>query len=185
MNKRQSENKLPPNSLSGRNAHTSLRHNQHNQITKPDNVLRFLRFINDKVGLNDCWEWNGTLTKDGYGSFWLNGKTLRAHRASWILFEGEIPEGLQVLHKCDNPLCVRTAHLFLGTTQENTADRNKKNRQAKGEIQGASKLSSDEVAYIRKNYRRGNGSILARTFNVSPSAISCITTGKYWRHINE
>lgn len=181
---------LGPKNLSGRNKATStyqlpsLRHNQHSPILKSDDVLRFIRYLKDKVDLSGCWIWEGMTDKDGYGKFFYKKRTERAHRVSWILFKGEIPEELYVCHTCDNRSCVNPYHLFLGTNQENTKDRDNKERQARGEKQGASLLTSEEVKYIRDNYRRGNGGILARKFGVSRSAISCITTGKYWRHLN-
>jgi hypothetical protein len=80
-----------------------------------------------------CWEWLGKGDKDGYGKFCVKRATYRAHRISWILFNGGDPGDLCVLHRCDNPRCVRPDHLFLGTPGDNNADRDAKGRQCKGD----------------------------------------------------
>lgn len=78
----------------------------------------------DKVLVGDgCWEWQaGTQKHNGYGSFSMNGRDVKAHRVSWLLWYGEIPKGLRVLHRCDNPPCIRPDHLFLGTQKDNVLD---------------------------------------------------------------
>jgi len=81
-----------------------------------------------------CWEWTGARLK--YGLLSVKGRPRWAHRVSWVLTYGTIPPGLCVLHHCDNPPCVRPDHLFLGTTLENIADRDRKGRQARGDRSG-------------------------------------------------
>jgi hypothetical protein len=82
---------------------------------------RFLDKI--RVAESGCHEWCSTMRKDGYGKFWLDGQTVQAHRAAWIVFQGEIPKGKLVLHKCDNRKCVNTNHLYIGTAKDNTRDK--------------------------------------------------------------
>lgn len=80
------------------------------------------------IPFHECWEWTAGLDKDGYGKFWFKNETIRAHRFSYELHFGPIKEGLCVCHTCDNPGCVRPEHLWLGTIQENSKDRDNKKR---------------------------------------------------------
>lgn len=87
-----------------------------------------------------CWEWQGSrYFPPGfpYGRLCVQRKTFKAHRLAWLLTFGDIPKGFCVCHTCDNPPCVRPSHLFLGTNADNTLDRDRKGRQAKGEKHGA------------------------------------------------
>lgn len=96
-----------------------------------------------------CWEWIRCKSPKGYGWFRFNLKrrsvgkktktTIRAHRLSWLLNCGDIPEGLFVLHRCDNPACVRPDHLFLGTIKDNYDDAVSKGRRIPGRNKGLPK----------------------------------------------
>jgi hypothetical protein len=78
---------------------------------------------------NGCWVWTGSTQNSGYGKLLgFDGKTISAHRASWLLHHGDIPGNLQVLHTCDNRSCVNPDHLFLGTASDNMRDCSEKNR---------------------------------------------------------
>lgn len=147
----------------------------------PDTLDRFLSKIAFSAG--GCWEWLGSLTDRGYGRFHLGGKTLRAHRVSWELFRGSIPDDLYVLHKCDNPRCVNTSHLFLGTHQDNMDDRSEKGRvpERHGIKSGTAKLTDEDVLKIRESSETGVE--LSRLFGVSTSSISLIRSEKTWAHI--
>lgn len=82
-------------------------------------------------GPDDCWEWGAGIGANGYGKFRLSDprREAGAHRMAWALAKGaEVPEGLCVLHKCDNPPCCNPAHLFLGTKGDNNRDRAEKGR---------------------------------------------------------
>lgn len=83
--------------------------------------------------MSGCWIWLGTITAHGYGEFWGGGIRVKAHRYSYKLHNGGIPDGAHILHKCDTPCCVNPDHLFAGTNLENIADKVAKGRQAAGE----------------------------------------------------
>lgn len=102
------------------------------------------RFWQKVVKTDGCWRWAGrNRHKFGYGIIGSNSpkhlgrRGMEAHRLSWIIHFGQIPEGLSVLHKCDNPECTRPDHLFLGTTVDNLADMRRKGREARGETHGS------------------------------------------------
>ena len=102
------------------------------QAELEDRVKRFnAKFMPEKDG---CWIWTASARGSGYGQFYLKKykRQIEAHRASWLLHVGDIPDGLQVLHRCDVRLCVNPEHLFLGTAKDNTQDMIAKNRQKMG-----------------------------------------------------
>ena len=125
-----------------------------------------------------CWLWVGGLTDIGYGGFWVNGRTLGAHRVSYELYIGPIGDK-KVLHKCDNRCCVNPNHLFLGTSQDNSNDMVEKNRQARGESCGNSKLTKKDVEKIRQSDLSSRK--LAEMFDISKTNILDIKNNKIWR----
>ena len=82
----------------------------------------------DIQGPNDCWLWTAYKDKNGYGNFWFNGKTIKAHRMVWSFINKEIANGICACHTCDTPPCVNPSHLWLGTPQNNTDDMMRKGR---------------------------------------------------------
>ncbi len=132
-----------------------------------------------------CWEWLGTTDPYGYGQF--STKTCRlAHRFSWEIHNGPIPDGLFVLHTCDNPPCSNPNHLFLGTHQDNAQDRAKKNRSYHpyGEKNRQAKLTNEKVTAIINRHKLGESrTSLMEAFNISRSVIAKIVTKQGWQHI--
>lgn len=143
-----------------------------------------------KVSKSDeCWLFVGSRHHLGYGQFTLNGRVNKAHRVSWMIHYGEIPEGMCVLHRCDVRNCINPAHLFLGTQQDNIADMVAKGRQRAGRQRGVdnpmSKLTPETVKEIRAAYKEGAISQhkLAKLFKVSPMTVNRIVNHKLWSHI--
>ncbi len=128
----------------------------------------------------DCWEWVAARTQAGYGRFSAHDY---AHRYSWELHNGPIPEGMFVCHRCDNPPCVRPDHLFVGTARDNVHDAVAKGRFLHGETSTSSKLTTADVIDIRHRVARESISDIARRFGVERSHIRSIVAGRRWAHV--
>lgn len=159
--------------------------------TKEERIATFMTYF-DKVESTGCWIWNKATKmssdKNGsqwvYGAFCMNGEQIASHRASWILFRGDIPRGHFVCHKCDVTRCVNPDHLFTGTPKDNTTDMVQKHRHQHGERHGNAKLDREKVAQIKKLLAAGGGNIeIGNKFNVSDATIYGIAKGRTWRHV--
>jgi len=134
-----------------------------------------------------CWIWTGCKNADGYGTISVNGKMHMAHRLSWELTNGPIPNGLFVCHKCDNPSCINPEHLFLGTNKDNMQDKVKKGRKngggpARGERNGSAKITKADVLEIRKLHANGiSGRKIADKFGISDSQVFRIILNQCWK----
>lgn len=138
---------------------------------------RFWKYT-DRRGPDECWLWTGLRDKGNYGviAVRVNGvsKSWRAHRFSWTIANGEIPSGLLVLHKCDNPICVNPAHLRVGTQLDNMRDKTEKGR---GNLRSGyrhykSKLSDQDILDIRASTESGKA--LAEKYKTTANYISNI-----------
>lgn len=130
-----------------------------------------------------CWLWTAYVTRLGYGRFGMNGLALPAHRVSWMLHFGPIPDGLFVCHRCDVRNCVNPAHLFLGTALDNAQDMMLKGRggQRKGEAHHRAKLTAEQVLDIRKQFLCGvRQSAIRRQFGISKAQVSKICRNQSW-----
>jgi hypothetical protein len=140
-------------------------------------------------GLGPCWVWiAGTFKSGGYGAFRVMNRgniTVRAHRFSYELVNGQIPEGLHALHHCDNPRCVRPSHLFAGTNLQNTQDKVTKGRQRRGETAPLAKLTEVQVGEIRAIYASGqaNQYELATRYGVSQGTVWDVVSRRGWKHV--
>jgi len=144
----------------------------------------------DAKGPDECWPWTGSRSRHGYGRIGLGGKRGRveiASRVSWELSHGPIPDGMGVLHRCDNPSCVNPAHLFLGTQADNVADMYAKGRgnRPRGEAHTCARFTVDQVLSIRQSYAAGGISQreLGERYGVSHRAIGRLVAGKTWSHV--
>lgn len=137
------------------------------------------RFESKVEKSSSCWVWKGATDKNGYGIFRLDGKNIKAHRFAFELWVHPIPGGLCCCHRCDNPGCVNPSHIFLGTNAENTADKVRKNRQAR--VRGYFKLSADQALMIREH--KGTQREIAERFGISRSQVGNIKRGDHWKAI--
>ncbi len=141
------------------------------------------RFLFDKLKAkaapaeNGCLEWKGATDEDGYGLIWWMGKKQRAHRVSWSIFNGEIPEDMVMGHRCDNPPCIEPGHLFVTTQQGNLDDMAGKGR-------STASVDEETVRRIRRAKRAGmTEAATAKLFGVSRSLVKDIWTGKTRRNV--
>lgn len=145
---------------------------------------RFWKYVDKTSSPVGCWLWTGHVA-NRYGVTWFNMKNKRAHRASWELANNcEIPQGMSVLHKCDNPLCVNPDHLSLGSHIQNMQDMVSKSRNPKMEKSGRAKLTATQVKEIRERYAKGEKPTpLSIEFGVSQENVSNIVARRSWREI--
>lgn len=130
----------------------------------------------------ECWLWLGATTS-GYGQVHWRGRVVYAHRLAYELANKKPPGSLHVCHECDNRACVNPSHLFLGTVADNMADRDAKNRQARGEGHGRAKLTGGQVLLIRQAATSKSQRAIARNFGVSQRLVGMILRREAWRHL--
>lgn len=142
-------------------------------------------------GKNACWNWTGYCSR-GYGRMTVAKKGILVHRLAYEVSIGRIPNGLDVLHTCDNPRCVRPSHLFVGNDADNMKDKTSKGRQARGQTHGNSKLTDEQRVEIKRKYRitsrggrgkLGMATVLARKFGVTAACVRMIANGVRSNHL--
>lgn len=122
---------------------------------------------------SECMEAPGAGTKRGYRLWWVGDGLLYAHRIAWILAEGDIPDGLFVCHRCDNPSCVNAQHLFLGTPKDNTDDRIRKGRPAGPAPWTGALIDARQRAAFKLDVIRGAWNVeLQQKYNISAKDVS-------------
>jgi hypothetical protein len=155
----------------------------------PTIVARFWSYVRRGAG---CWEWQASL-QSGYGQIRVgrNSRTpmMRAHRLSWELHHGPVPDGLCVLHRCDNRKCVRPEHLFLGTKSDNTRDMVAKGRHHRAHLRGerhpAARVTTQQVIDARARRERGETLIsIAKDLGLSISGVWAMTRGRSWKGVS-
>jgi hypothetical protein len=143
----------------------------------PDDVARFF----SKITVTDgCWLWAAGTNGHGYGTFSFGHHNIGSHRVAWAMFYGDLDIETRILHRCDNPACVRPSHLFAGTQLDNMRDMSAKGRRATGERHGSAKLTDAQVAEIRLRFNAGGvpQKSLAIEYSVSQSHIHRIVFSK-------
>lgn len=157
-------------------------------MARPKNGVSFWDRVSSqmRLGENGCHEFTGNRDENGYGRIRRGDRLVRLHRAKWELCYGEIPPGMCVCHKCDNPPCINQNHLSLGSHQDNMKDRSAKGRcaSATGSQNNSAKLTESDVVVIKQRIASGEACYaIARDYSVSGEAILRIKNGHSWRHV--
>jgi hypothetical protein len=145
----------------------------------------------DRRGPNECWEWTLGRDEAGYGTLTVGRRRVRAHRVAWEIARGAIAarddgEVTCVLHTCDNPPCCNPAHHFLGTRDDNAADRDAKGRNVVrvGEAHANARVTEADVLEIRALASAGETrAALGQRFGISPWTVGAIVQRRRWRHV--
>lgn len=151
---------------------------------KTDSVETYRKRFDAKVkrAPSGCMEWTGARGSKGYGIMRYQGKQVRAHRLVMMLGGTELPPGMQVLHKCDNPPCVNPDHLFVGTHADNMRDASSKGlrRGGRGERNAGAKLTRAQVLEIRQIGDTVSRNECARRFGITPETVKDILCRRKW-----
>lgn len=162
----------------GSTRYSGLNDMKSTKFTRAQRVASFFSRVEIK-GPNDCWVWRGCTYNCGYGSFKWRGKMRGANRVAWEIAHGQdAPDDMDVLHSCDNRLCVNPMHLALGTHRENMLDMHRKDRCT------ISVLKSDQVREIRKMLKERSRKEIAEHFGVKIHVIHGVASGRTYNHVS-
>jgi hypothetical protein len=126
-----------------------------------------------------CFLWLGATTLMGYGNISFQGRSFHAHKLAWLTHRGLVPDGLEVMHKCDVPSCVNPDHLELGTHKQNMTD-----AKARGRLKRSPELTQEKVREIReKCARNANRVLLAEQYGIGRRTLYRILDGEAWAHV--
>ena len=148
-------------------------------MAKPETSIK--RFYKNFVAVDGCWIWTATEVK-GYGKMMAFGERY-AHRVSYVIHKGKLSKDMEVMHVCDNSICVNPAHLRKGSHSENMKDMVVKGRSARGEKQRNAKLTEQQVIQLRKS--PGLARSLSRKFGVAEITARQAQRGVTWKYLNE
>jgi hypothetical protein len=154
---------------------------KHGHLTKLNKTPKD-RFLDNIIKTDYCWQWTGSFVSPGYGRIMVNGKTVKAHRFSYMLYKGEIPDGMLVRHICHNKACVNPEHLLTGTPKENTQDSVCDGRMSHGESHWKAKLTAVDVQAILKDSRIAQS--IANDYGISNSTVLRIKRGEIWKSVS-
>lgn len=146
-----------------------------------------LGYLQQRIQIDEvtgCWNWQKARNKSGYGVVNVNDgirKNVLAHRLSFELAKGPIPDGAFICHACDNPSCINPDHLFAGSAADNNEDKRRKGRSPAGDLHWQDRLCSHDVAEIRVRARCGETHVgIANLFGVASSSITEIINRITW-----
>lgn len=152
-------------------------------LSQPDLLAfgsRFYRKVRRRAE-DQCWFWTGSKHRFGYGFIGVRGKVVTAHRVAWTLANGPIPEGLHILHSCDNPDCCNPAHLRAGTNADNVSDMVARKRQTRGSKHPMAKLTGPMARAIVKDARPFK--VIANEYGITAETVSAVKCGEVWGHV--
>lgn len=141
--------------------------------------------FNEKINKTEtCWLWTGATKTNGYGNFGLNNKSFGAHVMAVLLDGRDVPQGYEVMHKCDNPACVNPEHLVVASHKENMADASRKGRMVRGERHQFAKANDEMVRQIRAKAAQGiKQAALAKEYGIHQTTVGKIVLNKIWKHV--
>lgn len=182
--------KNPPREISEAELDDAVNRLQDATVTREE-IIHFLSFSTGRLGSNDCMFWTGGkisnhIKGNKHGLYLFRTKKVYSHRLSYQLWNGVIPPGLCVLHKCpvdSDGQCINPEHLKIGTVKDNSIDQANDGNSIYGEKNGKSKLTSEDVLAIRAAWPAISCSRLARQYNVNTSTIRRVVNREMWKHI--